>query len=440
MISSNADVLAKPAQAPRGVPDPLLAPPTSFEQPPLLADERPPLLDPRKVTLLDVDPTKTRMENLDTLRIVAMLVIIVTHITQPFIDHWSDVRPFGAKYNSLFALNVALRFGVPCFMMISFFIYWHQLYDKGRSWGELLKRRLRRLVPAFLCWSLFYFAMHKVLAKYALDVDPGPLSGRLNWKDWVVWKEILLLGHAHEHLYYLPVVICSLLLIPLLRYLWQTPARAWTWIGATLIAWTVVAYGSSFWTVQTLVGHCCDGVMAVWRNVLAIPLLVFPLVGMMSAGQKPWRTFMAKTPTSLWVAMLIIGIAMHVAETLIILNYGTTDPAFQQALAGLKVGRFLTAVPIFVLVLRRPLMKDPLPRVSHYAFGLHFMHPAIIVALTLLEGRLLGMGPTQLWEVAGGWGVGLFALLAVNFVLTFFITFGLCLVIGRIKKLEFLVV
>jgi peptidoglycan/LPS O-acetylase OafA/YrhL len=406
----------------------------------LSAVARPVAFESAKLTLLDVDPTRQRMENLDTLRIIAMVVIIITHIVQPFVDHWSDARPYGVKYNTLFGLNVAFRFGVPCFMMISFFIYWHQLYDKGRTWGELLARRLKRLVPAFLCWSLFYFLMHKVLSRFTLDVDPGPLGGRLNWKDWVVWKEILLLGHAHEHLYYLPVVICSLLLIPVLRVLWKTPGTAWTWIGATLAAWTVVAYGAAFWPPHTGIGRIAEKTMDVWRNVLAFPLLVFPLVGMMCAGQRRWREFIAKTPTSLWVGMLVLGLAMHVAETLIILNYGTTDAAFGQALAGLKVGRFVSAVPIFVLILRHPLMKDPMPRVSHYAFGLHFMHPAIIVGLTIVEGRLLGMGPMNLWDVVGGWGAGLFALLIVNFVLTFFITFGLCLLIGRVQRLEFLVV
>src|SRR5687768_5036566 len=86
----------------------------------------PPVADEARLTLLDVDPTKRRMENLDTLRIVAMLVIIVTHITQPYVDDFSDKRPYGGMYNSIFGLNVALRFGVPCFMMISFFIYWHR--------------------------------------------------------------------------------------------------------------------------------------------------------------------------------------------------------------------------------------------------------------------------------------------------------------------------
>jgi surface polysaccharide O-acyltransferase-like enzyme len=409
------------------MPDPALD--QSMPEVPFLAEEKPPL----RPSLLDFNPTRRHMENLDTLRILSMLVIIATHITQPYVDHWSDARPYSALYESIFSTNVAFRFGVPCFMMISFFIYWHQLYDKKRSWGELLKRRFARLVPAFLCWSLFYFALHKFLQSRNLNVDPGPLHDRLNWKDPWVWKEILLLGHAHEHLYYLPVVLCSLLLIPLLAYLWRTPARAWTWIVCTLIAWTIVAYGSAFLPETTRAGRLVAHAMWLWRNILALPLLIFPLLGMMCAGQKPWRNFIAKTPTSLWVALLIFGLALHIAETLILLDRGTTPASWDQALAGLKVGRFLTALPIFVLFLRSPLMKDPMPKVSHHAFGLHFMHPAIIIGLTILESKLLS-------PAIADWQSLVLPLLIVNFILTFFITFALCLLIGRFKRLEFLVV
>lgn len=131
--------------------------------------------------------------------------------------------------------------------------------------------------------------------------------------------------------------------------------------------------------------------------------------------------------------MLVFGLLLHVVETLILLDRGTTENAWGQALAGLKVGRFVTALPIFVLFLRHPLMKDPLPKVSHHAFGLHFMHPAIIIGLTIAEMKLFG-------DAVANWQAWVLPILVVNFILTFFITFALCLLIGRYKRLEFLVV
>jgi hypothetical protein len=112
-----------------------------------------------------------------------------------------------------------------------------------------------------------------------------------------------------------------------------------------------------------------------------------------------------------------------------------------QALSGLKIGRFLTAVPVFVLFLRSPLMRDPFPRVSKHAFGLHFMHPIVIIALTLIEAKLLGYPPLKFWEGVGAWQpMVVTGLLVLNVALTFSITFGLCLLVARVKWLEFLVV
>jgi len=439
------------------------APGKSFPETPLIAEEAPPL----RPTLLDFNPATRHMENLDALRIVAMLVIIVTHVTQPFLDARSADASWGGFYRSIFSVNVGLRFGVPCFMMISFFIYWHQLYEKGRTWGELLARRLKRLVPAFLVWSLIYFALHKFLSMVpAWDssklneatgamgamsnlnhVDQGPLGALgdngLNWKSGRVWKEILLYGHAHEHLYYLPVIIWSLLLIPLLKYLWKTPARAWTWIILTLGGWVFLTYGPLFipngsedsvWSRRA--SHAAVLMGRFRDNFLVGPMLVFPLVGMISAGQRSWREFITHTPTRLWVGLMVFGLALHLVETQLILPYD-----WHTALSGLKIGRFITAVPLFVLFLRLPLMRDPFPRVSKHAFGLHFMHPIIIIGLTIVEAKLLGYGPLDLWNLASGWTPAMVAgLLAVNLILTFYITFGLCLLVSRVKWLEFLVV
>jgi hypothetical protein len=78
-------------------------------------------------------------------------------------------------------------------------------------------------------------------------------------------------------------------------------------------------------------------------------------------------------------------------------------------------------------------LVDPFSKVSHHAFGLHFMHPAVIIGLTLIEQKRFG-------ESVANWQTMILPILALNLVLTFAITFALCLVIGRVKRLEVLVV
>jgi peptidoglycan/LPS O-acetylase OafA/YrhL len=409
--------------------DPLLAPPASMEQPPLVRDERPPL----RPSLLDVSPVGRRMENLDALRIVCMFVIIVTHVTEPFLDSLERRHGhFGPLALAILSINVMGRFGVPCFMMISFYIYWHQLYDKGRTWGELMARRFKRLVPAFVVWSAFYFLVHRQLyrkfgnAEFYTHLNEYGYSV-FKWRTW--WD--LLLGRAEYHLYYLPLVIQCLLCIPLLKLLWKRPVVSWTWIGVTALAWTLMIYGPVLFAPHSAGRALTDGITKVMYQPWAIPFLLFPLFGMMCAGQRAFRNFLAHGPTSFWVGLIVFSLALHAAEAMFLTRALPGD--LLRIAVFVKLGRILSGFAVFALFIRSPLMRDPLPRVSHYAFGLHFMHPFIITVLLLIELRLLGPAVAHFERFA-------VPVLAVNLVLTLTITFGLCLLIGRFKRLEFLVV
>jgi surface polysaccharide O-acyltransferase-like enzyme len=424
-----------PANAPAGPAaaalDPLIAPPTSMPQPPLLREERPPI---RPTTLLDVNPTRRRMENLDALRILCMFVIILTHVTEPYLDALEKRKEHftGPLAQIILSLNVMGRFGVPCFMMISFYIYWHQLYDKGRSWGELMLRRLRRLIPAFLVWSAVYFLIHRRLyARFGNHEFYNPLANYgfsiFKWRTWAA----LLLGQAEYHLYYLPLVMQCLLCIPLLKLLWKRPAISWGWIGGTAVAWIFMIYGPVWFASGTAARQATDALTKALNQPWAIPFLLFPLFGMMCAGQKAFRNFLAHSPTSFWIGLLIFSLALHAAEALFLAHKIPAD--LMRIAVFVKTGRILSGFAVFALFIRSPLMRDPLPRVSHYAFGLHFMHPSIIIVLTLVELKLFGPSVIHFERFA-------VPLLAVNLVLTISITFCLCLVVGRFKRLEFLVV
>ena len=420
------------SRSPSSYADPLLAPPTSAPQSPLLMDELPPL----RPSLLDISPVARRMENLDALRIVCMLAIIITHVTEPYIDavHLRN-ESFGPLPATILAINVMGRFGVPCFMMISFFIYWHQLYEKGRTWGELLARRLKRLVPAFVCWSAFYFLVHRrVYAMYSNRIGYTALNqfgySIFNWRTW--WG--LFLGQAEYHLYYLPLIMQFLLCIPLLKLLWRKPAISWGWILVTTLAWGGLELGPVLFHPHSTGEHITEILQKFLDQPWAIPFLFFPLFGMMCAGQTQFRKFLAGSSTSLWVALLVGGLALHAAEAIYLSHVLPSDEMYMKRVAVyVKFGRILTAFSLFALFIRSPLMRDPFPRISHYAFGLHFMHPFVILMISLIELRYFGtsIAHFQHWAIP---------VLAVNLTLTFCITFALCLVLGRFKKLEFLVV
>jgi surface polysaccharide O-acyltransferase-like enzyme len=411
--------------------DPLDAPETGAPRPPLLRDELPPI----RPSLLDFSPVTKRMENLDAMRIVCMTVIITTHVTEPYIDAMHRSGSSSLMWLAVLTVNVMGRFGVPCFMMISFFIYWHQLYEKGRSWGELLARRLKRLVPAFVCWSGFYFLLHRrVYKRFGNSEWYTPLNAyKYSLKNWHTWWG-LFLGQAEYHLYYLPLVMQFLLCIPILRLLWRRPVVAWGWIGATTAAWAMLVYGPLLFADGTGGHRLTIALQRTLDQPWAIPFLLFPLFGMMCAGQLAWRKFVAHSSASFWVGLLILGLSLHAVEALFLSRVLPQDGMYLKRVAVyVKLGRVVTSFAVFGLFIRQPLMRDPFPRVSHYAFGLHFMHPFIILAISFCELEFFGADLAHFRHHA-------LPVLAINLLLTFTITFALCLVIGRFKRLEFLVV
>jgi hypothetical protein len=243
---------------------------------------------------------------------------------------------------------------------------------------------------------------------------------------------VFVLGQAEYHLYYLPLVIECLLLIPLLRLLWKRPVVAWSWVIATTLAWMIGCYGVLLPAGSTG-AQFSAGVYRRLNDPRWYPVffLIFPLMGLVFAGQKPFREFVARSSNGFWVGLLIFGVVLHATEAILLTRLLPHDDFRSNILV--KLGRIISGIAVFGLFIRHPLMRDPLPKVSHYAFGLHFMHPAIILLLSILELKLFG-------PAIGHWEVFILPMLLINLALTFAITFGLCLWIGRFKRLEFLVV
>src|SRR5260370_35264679 len=99
----------------------------------------------------------------------------------------------------------------------------------------------------------------------------------------------------------------------------------------------------------------------------AIPFLLFPLFGMMCAGQQAWRKTLAHSTTAFWVGLLVFGLALHAAEAIFLASKRPED--LLRIAVFVKFGRIITGFAVFALFLRCPLMRDPVPRVSYYASG-----------------------------------------------------------------------
>ena len=131
---------------------------------------------------------KDRNYSLDLLRILACLAVIMIHTAGSPIHH-NMVQQGTLYFNECVILSSLSNWSVPVFVMLTgiFMINPH----KDISIKSLLSKNLLRIFVSLCFWSLFY--------AFALN------------------KELLPIGSQEGHFWYLGMVICLYLSLPILR-------------------------------------------------------------------------------------------------------------------------------------------------------------------------------------------------------------------------------
>ena len=138
-----------------------------------------------------------RIKELDSLRGLITLFVIVIHLTSTYVYYKEDVF----TYNFVGILNCALTFVVPCFLFISAMIMGIQAKKLKRiNWKEFTYKRLVKVTIALIFWTIIYLF----------------LFGRSQEIESEKFIEILLTGNAAYHLYFLPIIFQLYILFPLI--------------------------------------------------------------------------------------------------------------------------------------------------------------------------------------------------------------------------------
>ena len=179
--------------------------------------------DPRNSAIADVLPpsglpqtglpratSNPRARNLavDTLRLIAVFGVVCLH-AQPFI---SD-RLVGHAHAWLLlgrAISYAARFAVPFFFCASGY-FWGRKIRGGANIHAVSLAMVRRLAVIYLVWSAFYlFEAPLRSAVHAHFARPPGMAVSIQWS--ILWNPLLLRGGPSMHLWFLPALVCTVLL------------------------------------------------------------------------------------------------------------------------------------------------------------------------------------------------------------------------------------
>ncbi|RZJ64307.1 MAG: hypothetical protein EOO50_16025 [Flavobacterium sp.] len=136
----------------------------------------------------------------DAMRVVATFTVVMIHVADPVAKKLAATN----NHEWLTALFFdSFRFCVPFFLMISGAL----LLGKPDSLPDFFRKRMSRILPPFLLWSLVYI-IHKLISQMKqTPVDAGDIAA-------FVWSNIQ--NPAYYHLWFMYVLIGLYLFYPIL--------------------------------------------------------------------------------------------------------------------------------------------------------------------------------------------------------------------------------
>lgn len=137
------------------------------------------------------DKKPERSPGIDAVRFIGAAAVVAIHTVSP---HHVN---FGLTSQGI--IDQLCRWAVPFFFISSGYF----LVKKSARARKMIGDYLRRIVPMFAVWALFYVAITK-----------GGLS-RLSNPDFLVW--VLVTGGPGWHLWYLPALLSSFMIVILMR-------------------------------------------------------------------------------------------------------------------------------------------------------------------------------------------------------------------------------
>jgi peptidoglycan/LPS O-acetylase OafA/YrhL len=227
---------------------------------------------------------KKREPLIDILKGLAILAVIVIHFNGKLFSSLSLNQK-----NWLLSFDQVLRFSVPLFVALSGYSLTKRYSSEKIIFANFLQRRVFKIVPAYFFWSAIAY-----LSIILFKTWPG-------YQDSYPWWQIIFLGKADYHLYFVPMIIQLYLLFPFLLQLVKK-FKVWFLAVASVFQFTwfwwvgqqIKPITSMFWQDQ-------------WQYLLFVSWIGYFILGIFLALEREYRK---KYWGLLGLGALVIGLKL----------------------------------------------------------------------------------------------------------------------------------
>jgi probable poly-beta-1,6-N-acetyl-D-glucosamine export protein len=332
------------------------------------------------------------------IRAIACLLVVMVHVTAAYYS--INNRTFDSFSLSL---NQFARLGTPVFAVISGFLLFNSVKNKGFQLKHFFISRTTKILMPFIIWTIVYLLIRKWYLHQTLLTD---------WQDF--FYSYLVLGDGFYHLYFMVTVLQFYILFPLLQLLRNKVIILFTFIFTCIISYfslSSIEWGSviendylrkivtdrSFitnWLTYFLLG----AVMAYyWETVVELSYKYYKLLGIL-------------------FGLVILSIGMEFTNKGILTS---SRPSL------------IIYIPIFVLFLlsiypkiaNSFVVRNILTFIGKYSMGIYLIHPFVV---TFLKAWI----PVGIWKIE---------YLLLIYVVTVLLSIGVARLILRIPKSQYII-
>lgn len=308
---------------------------------------------------------QSHWEYLDCLRAVAILGVVAIHALSNITNTAVEVS---WSWQLASMLNLALRWAVPVFVMISGALL---LSKPGEPAREFYSKRVKRLVVPALVWMGIYFVWFN-RGEYSYLV-----------RDYLV--RVLVWGNPYYHFYFIYVMLGLYVVTPILRVVVQQVS--WRLVGFFAVLFVLM---TAYWSYAIA--------WFTWtfpRDTLMVVTHFLPYVGYFLLGYLlhtvdcgRYRTKLFLVSGGLWLGAVMVttflfGQGGYSARSMMLEDYASLNVV-------------VASVVVFVMIqtwYRSKKVNNPrwLVSLTGASFGIYLMH-VIILEWLVRQVRSMGMG------------------------------------------------
>lgn len=230
-----------------------------------------------KINNVNLLNNKNKLYEVDYMRVIACFAVMIVHITVTGVTEY--VKGSFPNILMLF-INRSFKFTTPAFIFLSGVTSFYSYnYKNDFKYFEFLKKRLSKVIPAYLVWCVIYYAAYLRMGYYVMDI-----------KSFVTQ---VLLGTMSYHLYFVIIIVQMYILGPIFYFSLKNSKNK---IGI-LIATGIITYLS----VEFIRFYLSDR--------LFIKYLIFFMLGIyVSVEYDKYRTWVTDNKKYIFLADIIMSI------------------------------------------------------------------------------------------------------------------------------------